>query len=108
MTVREQVYQIISNTSGSVRAKDIVGKVRGNPAQIRQELTTLYREGKIQRRKARGSRVGTGRKPFVYYVDFSAPPVEPRNEGVTILVGDISMSATEARKLYDQLKLLFG
>lgn len=108
MTVREQVYQIVSNTSGSVRTKDIVGKVRGNPAQIRQELTALFREGKIQRRKVKGSKTGAGRKPFAYYVDFSATSVEPRNEGVTVLVGDIRMTATEARKLYDQLKLLFG
>lgn len=108
MTIREQVYQFVSSTSGSVRAEDVASKIKAHPSYIRRELAKLFREGMIQRRLAKVPSARIGKKPYAYYVDFSVPPVERPSQDVTVLVGDIRMSVTEARKLYDQLKRLFG
>lgn len=108
MTIREQVYQVVSSTSGSVRAEDVANKIKAHPSYIRQELAKLFREGMVKRRLAKVPDSRIGKKPYAYYVDFSAPPVERPSQEVIVLVGDIRMSVTEARKLYDQLKLLFG
>lgn len=108
MIIRDRVYQALVSAPYMMSAVDISRRIKAHPAQIRQELTTLYRMGKVQRKEARMPMGYTGKKPYKYYVDMSGTPVEPEVEGVKVLVGNSTMTVSEARKLYDQLKLLFG
>ena len=91
-----------------------------NPAQIRTELTRLYRDNRVIREHALNK--GMGRKPFNYSLVRSNPPIHIRTAtstpspstttsspaGITIRVGNQEMSVAEAKVIYDQLSELFS
>lgn len=108
MIVRDRVYQAVSSLGYMVSAEDIAKKVKAHPAHVRQELAALYRMGKLQRKEARMPKDYHGKKPYKYYVDMPTAPVEQEPQDVKVMVGKTTMTVREARKIYDQLKLLFG
>lgn len=111
--VREQVLDIIRNSNTALSAKEISNHLPYHPALVRTTLTEMYRGGTVQRHAAAKLPGLNGKRPFKYFQAMpelvNAQPVrEPTRHTIRVMVGDRSMTVTQARELYNQLHQLFG
>lgn len=106
-----QAYQILNTVALSdqaLSAKEIADKVSIHPATVRVTLAGMYRRGMVQRREAKMPSDYKGKIPYNYFVEPKDTPSQRKNSDVKIVAGDRTMSVTEARDFYSQLKKLFG
>jgi hypothetical protein len=96
-------------------AKNIADMGIVNPQYVVNILTLLHRKGKVFRHVTSRANGNTrGAMPFAYYVDpsqMSATP-QPRKDTkqpiLHVVVGTHTLTASQARELYTQLKELFS
>jgi len=102
-----RVLEVIQSSPSRLTAKDIQQMQVITPSYVGKALTILYQSGRIKRVKM--PRYGRkGNNSYAYYAtEKTAPATTHSPEEVKVVVGSYTLTVSEARALYAQLKTLF-